>query len=545
LDTHRKFLASANFVRITTTGSTFNPTIELATGSTATVIWTTEGGEVATGVNPTFNFGSAATRHVQMAVLNGSTNALDEVVTFNLGFNNSQDTGRYSIGVTYNKTAQAVSLVENINILTGLKRFAAANTNLAGTLDFTGCSALEFIECYGADVQGVTLTGCTSLIRLCVEQNNLSTLNLNPVAANLYDLRCAAQQGGALTFTPLTSNMAVLYHFCIRDQTITNYPAASRLPVVEELWAWNCGLSGALTTASSATKSVALYSNSFTSADFTDQFPFGRGATLDLHNNQLSSITLTGCRGIYGFNVRTNNFDQADIDGILSTIESFGTWTGVIDVSNNAIPSAAGFASANTLRSRSWTVTTDTGAGVLSDDFERADVTGIANVGNSWYAYNNANANITSGNLIFTTTAGYQAILNPATGSLPANYTVTASIPGATLGTYFGLIGRWNGSEGVRLLFTGNRTTITVGNASNYNSGNVTVPAPSFPASWSNTGIDHTIAMRMTGTTIEIICDGTVVTTCTCATNAASTGTGYGICGEGQNRAWHSIAAST
>ena len=43
--------------------------------------------------------------------------------------------------------------------MTGLVRFLAATPTLSGALDFTDMSALEYIECYGAQVSSVDLTG--------------------------------------------------------------------------------------------------------------------------------------------------------------------------------------------------------------------------------------------------------------------------------------------------------------------------------------------------------------------------------------------------
>jgi hypothetical protein len=85
-----------------------------------------------------------------------------------------------------------------------------------------------------------------------------------------------------------------------------------------------------------------------------------------------------------------------------------------------------------------WTVsgTTVVVGGVDSDDFERPDVTGIANVGNGWYAWNSATANIVSGDLVRPDGAAYRQVLNPAASVLPADYNVTMVIPHATVGSY-------------------------------------------------------------------------------------------------------------
>jgi hypothetical protein len=348
------------YVRITTTGATFSPTVELAAGSTASVSWAVEGGATVTGINPTISFGTAETRHVQMSVDDGGADALDEVITFNLGFNHLDDAGTYNMGAGHDKAAQEVALVQGISRLTGLRHFAAANTTLAGSLDFTGCSALKFIECFGADVQSVTLTGCTSLTRLCMENNNLTDLDLNPVAANLRDLRSAVQQGGTLTLTTLTSPLAALYHLCIVEQDIIGHPTAAQLPVVQERWDRNTHQSGELTSASSAIRSILTSGNHYTTADLTNQFPAGRGGTLDASSNDLTSVILTGCSGLYSIDLHDNDMAAGAVDAILTMVDSWATSGGALNVAGNTEPSTSGAAHASSLTGRGWTVTTAT-----------------------------------------------------------------------------------------------------------------------------------------------------------------------------------------
>jgi hypothetical protein len=352
-------VAGLPLVRITTTGATFSPSVELAAGSTATVSWHIEGGVTVTGLNPRISFGKAATRRVRMTVEDRGADALHEVSTFNLGFNNLDDGGIYNMGARYDKAAQGVTLVENVSRLTGLRRFAAAHTALAGSLDFTGCSRLQYIECMESDVQSMDLTGCTSLIRLVMERTNLTTLDLNPVAANLRDLRGAVQQSGQLTLTPLKAPMAALYHFCVRDQVVINHPTAALLPVVQELWDWTTDQSGALTSQSSAIRSLLTSYNYYTTADLTDQFPAGRRAELDVSHGTLSSLVLAGCKGLGSIDAHINHLSQAAVDDVLAEVDSWGTGGGTLGLQANAVPSPAGFTHAKALTRRGWTVTTD------------------------------------------------------------------------------------------------------------------------------------------------------------------------------------------
>jgi hypothetical protein len=597
---------------------------------------------------------------------------LGDVTTVNLGYLHTDDAGRYGptfVGglqtpnTNYDRASTPCSLVEDINLCTGLRNFLAANGNLAGTLDFTGCADLEFIECYNAFTTGVTLTGCTSLIRLCLEHNNLGTLDITPVVGNLYDLRAAVQRGGTLNLVTGGQVLTNLYHLCIRDSIVTGIPTTAQLPVVYELWIWGTHFSGALVVNSPVITSVSAYNNlDLTSLVVTGPIAADRWVGIHMYNCGLTSVDLTDCAGIRNIDVRDNSLDAAAIDGLLVEVESWGTiGPRTIDTTGNTPPSATGLAAAETLIGRGWTVTTDALApelnitrnsvavadagtdsvsgtvagsatiltyvltnggtsaltvtvpvttgntnncaatvttqpatsiaaagtsnlvvsvtptvagawsftvsidntdsnenpynwtvsgttvvagGVNYDDFERPDVTGIANVGNGWYSVGSATANIVSGALVRPDTAAYRQILNPGV-NLPADYSVTVSIPHATRGTYKGLTGRWNGTNGVRVLWP-EPHVITIGDASGWQSNNVTVNIDAdYPASW-DVNQDHTITMKMTGTLIEIFIDGqpTRGFYATVTTNATLTNTAYGICGEGQSRVWYSIGTT-
>ena len=515
----------ASYVTFTTTGSAFAPEVECGSG---TVIWQCEEtGQILTGVSPTYSWGSAATRHVRMGVLGGS--GLAGITTVNLGYSHTQDAGRYgptptgglqSPAADYDKSAEACSAVADISLCTGLKNFLAANGNLAGNLDFTGCSALEYIECCLADVQAVTLTGCTSLIRLCVEGCNLSTLDLGPVTSCLYDLRSAIQQGGTLTFTALLSDMQHLYHFCSRDQLIVN-PPLTQLPALEELLLWNVLYYGALDLSGS---------------------PIVHD--IQAHSNAITSIDLTGCSQLWYADLHGNSLDETAVDAVLAEVESWGTSSHVVNLAGSHYPSAAGLADVAALQGRGWTVTISSApvTGVNSDDFARV-AADIAAMGSEWYAYNGATATLDGADLVYTS-SGYRAVLNPG-DALPADYSVTATIPHATRGGYIGLVGRWSGARGVRLLFT-SATSITIGDAAGDSGGNVTVITDAgFPASWS-VDQDHTITMTMTGTLVEVFLDGqpTRGFYATVLINPTLTDTSYGICGHGGSRHWKSIAAA-
>ena len=350
----------AAYVRLTVSGASFSPVVELGDGSDATVVWYVEETDASyDGLSPTFVFKTQAVRHVRMtAAYPDGTDAFGDVVTFNVGFDHTQDAGEYNIGSGYDYPVQPVSGIDGVNRMTGLVRFLAATPTLSGALDFTGMQALEYIECYGAKVSSVDLTGCTGLVRLCMENNDLAVLDLNPVSDCLRDLRLSGNQS-TVTFVQLRSPMKQLYHYCAQGETVIHHPLGTQLPVIEEWWDWNSGQAGELRIRSDVVNSVITSQNAWTSADLINQFPEGRNGYFEAHSCRLASINLAGCAGLTYLDIHNNLLQWDDVDAVLADVSSWETFGGVLDLSENATPSNAGMAYVYALRDRNWIVTVE------------------------------------------------------------------------------------------------------------------------------------------------------------------------------------------
>jgi hypothetical protein len=317
---------AGNSVAFTFLGDTFDPQVELHAGSTAVVSWGDEDGNIlAVGPNPSISLGYARERVLRMFVRSTvGADAFDQVKTINLGYN-LDDVGLFMPDVAYARPPMLVSGIANLNLCTALVNFMAGRTPLRGAVDFSGMSALQQINCFNARIESVDLTGCTSLVRLCVEACAVSHLDLNPVSASLKDLRAATQYesdtpAGSLTglvFTPITATMASLYHYCTRDQPVTNTIPLAKTPVVEQRWDWNNGIT---TIDTPVPVSVTSYLS------------------------------------------QSNTYNQATVDAILVSIDSHGVstsprgWPLAIDLTGSAHPSATGLAARTSLIAKGWTV---------------------------------------------------------------------------------------------------------------------------------------------------------------------------------------------
>jgi hypothetical protein len=293
--------------------TTFQPWVQLQSGSTATITWKNSS-EVAigTGSKPTITV--PTDRVIRMYVTQGGLPAMDQVDYFNIGFDMNQDAGRDNIGATYNWPGQRVVDMAGTQLLTGMRYFMAANTPLNTAFNFTGMSNLLHIECFGAQITTAVMTGCTSLIRICVEGCKINYFDFSPVKNNLRDLRCATNTGGPVTFF-CDGPMTQLYHYCVRDQEVAAHLPCSQLPVIFEYWVYGTGITDMDPIISPLIESVQMQNNPLTAAT--------------VENNLISINSLVG---------------------------AFPPGNGGFDFGNGPPPTAVGQAARESLEAKGWPV---------------------------------------------------------------------------------------------------------------------------------------------------------------------------------------------
>jgi hypothetical protein len=97
---------------------------------------------------------------------------------------------------------------------------------LAGNLDLTDCTALDYLECWANQITGICLYGCTALTKLDCADNQLTTLDLKDNTA-LYHLICAENQ---LTTLDLHYNINLVDMVCSYNQlTVLNINHCTQL----------------------------------------------------------------------------------------------------------------------------------------------------------------------------------------------------------------------------------------------------------------------------------------------------------------------------
>lgn len=361
-------------VTFTTTGATFAPKVWQVTDSPNVIEWvnTVTDAVVGTGPTPSISFGSAGVRTIEMRCTRPQ-----DVLTLNVGYSTGHDTGNYLPGgnggesnpENYNHPPQRVRAVTGLTSLTNLVHFMAAGNpgdptltvtdRLNGFVDFSGLAHLEHIECAYARVSSTDLTGCTSLIRLCFEENNFqgNQLDLNPVRATLRDIRMAFQNG--VSFVPLTGPLSNLYHLCVRSQPITNMPQFADLPAISEHWTWDNGQSGTF-VAPPLTYDARIDDNGYTSLDLSHTPGTPSLGRFTASRNPITSIVGMGTgRRFSLIELATCGMGAALVDQVLSDVNSWGTSGGTLALQGNAAPTGgSGNANVVALRARGWAVTT-------------------------------------------------------------------------------------------------------------------------------------------------------------------------------------------
>ncbi len=344
------------YIEFRTTGATFSPLIEVAEG--ATIEWIAPDGLTSNVANPTFNFGSEATRYTRLRVTPWSA-----LTMVNIGYG-ADDGGPAWIPL---HPTQPVTRVSRLSLATSLRVFAARSCPLS-ELDVTGCSSVEYWELYTVgSLQHLTgLETCSGTKRLVVEGSSLldPKLDLSRMP-ELEDLRARSPSGVPLIDwgDPATGPGPHVWHICsgyhVMDMSTRDF---SRFPALTEFWVPRAHMAGTLafTAANAVLDSVDASENDFDTLNVAGAFSAGRSAAVNLASNPLlTSVDVSGCPGLAFLTLTGAALPQAVTDDILVTMNGYGTSGGAIDLSGgtSAAPSAVGLAAKASLEGRGWTVT--------------------------------------------------------------------------------------------------------------------------------------------------------------------------------------------
>ena len=328
-----------------TSGQTFAPVIILS--DTATVLWTFSDETTSDSTTPNKDFGSAGNRVQRLKVTPWAN-----LYRINIGYD-AADGGAGDIELI---AQQNVTSIKNLYLVADTLIDFCGNHNPITDLNFNNFILLDTIELYGSDLESITIKNTPLIQRLQVESTDLAVLDLSETL-NLGDVRASSNPYTSVNWG--TSAFDNLWHICMRDTVgdyRTIYPTAENMSNIEDLFIWNTNQTGAGSyTNLTSLRNAQLSNNSFTSLDFTNSFAIN--STLDAHGNTLTSTTLSGCSGLDDIDLSNNNFNQTNIDYILTTIDTLGNTNGDIDLTgtNNSYPGSTGVAAISSLEGKGWT----------------------------------------------------------------------------------------------------------------------------------------------------------------------------------------------
>jgi hypothetical protein len=251
---------------------------------------------------------------------------------------------------------------QNVIAVSGLENVApylqvwASNYNPITALDFSNFTALHTIECFRCtSLATVRLHNVPSLTRLCLENCNISYLDLSE-SPSLADFRGASQ--GSLTYAiNWGTTGAHIWHLCVGGNLhMTSTLPSSQFPLLEDFYVWKGNQSGMLYLNSTNLETVRAYNNHYNAAVLSGCFPAGRKGTVNIYDNNLTSLDISNDPGLINLNASNNSLNQTAVDGVLQTLDSYNTSGGYLDLTGNAAPSITGIAHANNLTAREWKV---------------------------------------------------------------------------------------------------------------------------------------------------------------------------------------------
>lgn len=294
----------------------------------------------------------------------------------------------------YVGTVTAVSGLQNAS---NLRAFCCEQQPIE-TLDVSGMSSLRTVEAFFSGVKTTNFRGCEELRRCCLESTGANAswsmeggerieseeLDLRD-SPFLQDIRGTGDDHVRVRLHP--DARSTLWHLCkMGNYRMDDIAFGNGAPIPFNLSEFSalaqCWVSGspilptALAIDNGATESVWASGMGITSVNASNQAQL---TDLELSGNPLAELEIAGCESLERLDLRDCALTQALVDGILETLDGFGTyrdysqWMDAVDMANpefarivlasgegserpNAAPSAAGAAHVTALRSRGWSI---------------------------------------------------------------------------------------------------------------------------------------------------------------------------------------------
>ena len=203
----------------------------------------------------------------------------DKPVTDWYGVGKSQDSGLYTIELPWN--------------------------NLNGTIDLSGCTELDRLECNENQLTSLNVSGCTALEYLYCHQNQLTSLDVSG-CKNLVWFYCHNNQ---LTSLDVSGCTALDDHFSFSGNQFTSLDV-SGCTALTCLICNDYQLTSLNVSGCTALKKLECAGNQLTSLDVSSCTALGY---LGCYKNQLTSLNVSGCTALITLWCERNKLTSLDV----------------------------------------------------------------------------------------------------------------------------------------------------------------------------------------------------------------------------------------
>lgn len=337
-------------------GRTFSPIISIQ--GNATILWTFADSTTSTITNPNKDYGTEGFRVNRLKVTPWSA-----IRMINIGYDAS-DGGSKSIPFVAD---QKISRIENLSLSAPYLETWCSSYNLLDSLNFDNFVNLKTIECFrSVNVKKVSLKNTPNLKRLCLEDNDLKSLDLSE-STSLEDFRAALNDFQDIHFSNSTEEM---WHLCIRENhSISNsnmFSAMQNFPAMRELLIWGTNQSGEFKINNTIGNTILILAsqNKYTKLDLSGALLVENGiGEVNFRDNKLTSVNISGCRQITDLNLSNNLLSADSVDKILRQLDELETTNRVVKLQGNAPPTPQGMIHKSNLESKGWTVSIESVTG--------------------------------------------------------------------------------------------------------------------------------------------------------------------------------------
>jgi uncharacterized protein YjdB len=348
----------SDVINIQSGGAVFSPVIEVT--GTPVIEWLFNDGTTSSSLTPTKNYGSAASRYNYLKVTPWS--AL-------IGINAGYDAGDGGYGGFALVPNQNVLQFQNLTLGKSSLQYLCASYSPLTELDLREMTELKFIELLECkNLATLQLGTHPRLERLCVEDNNLNSLDLSGCPA-LGDIRAATNNYTSINWGSIGQE---LWHICVRTnpQLTENLPDLTRFPKLRELLIWNDNQNGAFICNSPVIEVITAYDNHYSSANVA-------GCTnlveFSLSGSKLTSLNLGTANKLKNVQLKNCDLTELQMNYIFQTLDAAGLSTGYLELTGNSTPSAETLVHITNLEARGWTV--------IPNFHQTIPVTGISVIG--------------------------------------------------------------------------------------------------------------------------------------------------------------------